>query len=262
MTTLKTFTTNVGGLMTSTAIRSWMSTLEYKAVYYDPAVDPARPDNHGERIYIFWHEYILFPIYLRGHCNLAMLLSQHRDADVLSRTAYHLGFDFVRGSTYRGSVTALRELTRKGRSMNLTITPDGPRGPRRQLAQGAIYLSSKLGLPLVPIGFGYDRPWRLRSWDRFAVPKAGSRARAVIGPEMSLPQDLDRDGVEHYRRTVEAMLVRLTCEAEAWAESGTRKQNEVPLRRQAAPRLRDEPSDKMAEPCILKIHSPSYAKAA
>ena len=45
--------------------------------------------------------------------------------------------------------------------MHLTITPDGPRGPRRQLAPGAIYLASKLGLPLVVMGYGYDRPWRV-----------------------------------------------------------------------------------------------------
>ena len=262
MTALKSFTNKVSGLLASAAIRGWMSTLEYKAAYYDAAVDPASPENHGQRIYIFWHEYILFPIYLRGHCNLTMLLSQHRDADVLSRTAYHLGFDFVRGSTYRGSVTALRELSRKGRTMNLAITPDGPRGPRRRLAQGAIYLSSRLGLPLVPMGFGYGRPWRLRSWDRFAIPKAGSRARAVIGPEMLLPSHLDRDGVDHYRRLVEAMLVRLTSEAETWAESGTRKENEVPLRRQTAPRLLNEDSDDSIEAHLLPFETPCYAKAA
>ena len=55
--------------------------------------------------------------------------------------------------------------------MNLTITPDGPRGPRRQLAQGPVYLASKLGMPIVAMGFGYDRPWRFNSWDRFAIPR-------------------------------------------------------------------------------------------
>jgi hypothetical protein len=40
--------------------------------------------------------------------------------------------------------------------------------------------------------------------------------------------------VEHYRIEVERMLNRLTREAEAWAEAGTRKVNEfVPLRERA-----------------------------
>jgi hypothetical protein len=122
--------------------------------------------------------------------------------------------------------------------MNLTITPDGPRGPRRKLAQGPIYLASKLGLPLVAMGFGYDRPWRTRSWDRFALPRSFSRARAVASPAINLPSDLDRDGVEYYRQRVEHLLNRLTVEAEAWAEAGTRKVNEVELRREPSPHAR------------------------
>ena len=78
-----------------------MSTLDYKAAFYDPTVDPVDPRYRGQKIYIFWHENILFPLYLRGHCNLAMLLSRHRDADILTDVAHHLGFEFVRGSTGR-----------------------------------------------------------------------------------------------------------------------------------------------------------------
>jgi lysophospholipid acyltransferase (LPLAT)-like uncharacterized protein len=229
------FLHHLGGLLASIAVRNWMGTLEYKCSFYDPAVDPVNPNYSGQKIYIFWHEYILFPLYLRGNNNLVMLLSQHRDAEVLSRTAHHMGFECVRGSTYRGGATALRELMDRSRGRNLTITPDGPRGPRRVLAQGPIYLASKLGLPIVAMGFGYDRPWRMRSWDRFAVPRPYSRARAVVSPEIRLPPNLDRAGIEHYRQHVETMLNRLTVEAEAWAEAGTPKVQQVELRREPSP---------------------------
>ncbi len=225
------FVTSLGGLLGSTAIRLWMDTLNYKVALYDPMVDPASPECRGQKIYIFWHEYILFPLSLRGHCNLAMLLSRHRDADILSRVAYHLGFEFVRGSTRRGGTAAIRELLRRSEKMHLTITPDGPRGPRRRLAPGAIYLASKLGLPLVLMGFGFDRPWRVRSWDRFAIPRPFSRARAVVAPEVRLPANLDRRGIEHYRVEVERLLNRMTEEAEAWAASGTRKVCQLSLSR-------------------------------
>jgi hypothetical protein len=220
----------LGGLLGAAAVHSWMGTLDYKVAFYDPAVDPARPECRGQKIYIFWHEYILFPIYLRGHCNLAMLLSRHRDAEILSHAAYHLGFDFVRGSTNRGGVAAIRELLHKSQKMHLTITPDGPRGPRRRLAPGAIFLASRLQLPLVAIGCGYDRPWRMGSWDRFAIPRPLSRARAVASPEIRVPAGLDRGGLEHFRRKIERLLNRLTAEAEAWAESGTRKVGQYILR--------------------------------
>ena len=228
----------LGGLLSATTVRAWMGTLDYKGMLYDPANDPASPDHPGPMIYVFWHEYILFPIYLRGHCDLAMLLSQHRDAEILSYAARHLGFEFVRGSSTRGGVAALRELMAKSRHLSLAITPDGPRGPRRTLAQGAVYLSSRLGMPIVAMGFGFDQPWRAGSWDRFAIPRPFSRARALIGPALTIPPDLDRDGIEHYRQEVERLLNRLTTEAEAWASSSTRKAAQVKGRAQPARRKR------------------------
>jgi hypothetical protein len=56
----------------------------------------------------------------------------------------------------------------------------------------------------------------------------------VISPPLTIPPDLGRNGIEHYRRIVEQLLDRLTQEAEAWAESGTHKLEEVPLRRESA----------------------------
>ncbi len=234
----------LGGLLGSATIRSWMGTLDYKAAFYDQTVDPAFPGCRGQKIYISWHEYMLFPTYLRGHCNIAMLISRHRDAEILSYAAYHLGFDFVRGSTNRGGVAAIRELLRKSRKMHLTITPDGPRGPRRRLTPGSIFLASRLGLPLVAMGFAYDRPWRLNSWDRFAIPRPFSRARCVISPEIYIPAVLDRNGLEHFRRKIEQLMNRLTEEAEAWAESGSRKAGQFILRRRYAGPLSHTASNK------------------
>lgn len=236
------FFTGLGGLLAAKSIRAWMATLDYRAMFYDPAVDPAHPDCRGQKIYVFWHEYILFPIHLRGHCNLAMLLSRHRDADILARAAYHLGFDCVRGSTFKGSSAAIREMLAKGRQMNLAITPDGPRGPRQTLAQGSIFLASKLQLPIVAMGFGFDRPWRANSWDRFAIPKPHSRACALVSPELHIPPGLDRAGVESYRLRVEHLLNRLTQEAETWAATGKRRRGEVRVRQQTAAPANRQPA--------------------
>jgi len=215
-----------GGLLAAQGIRSWMSTLEYRALFYDPAVDPKQGCDQP-RIYVFWHEYILIPLYLRGHCNLAMLLSRHKDADVLTRVAHHMGFQCVRGSSNRGAAAALLELSRLGRNMHLTITPDGPRGPRRKMAIGAVYLASKLGLPIVPMGLGVDRPWRMKSWDKHAVPRPFSQVRGILGPAINIPPNLDRQQLEASRCRVERLLTDLTLEAEDWAASGARREGEV-----------------------------------
>jgi lysophospholipid acyltransferase (LPLAT)-like uncharacterized protein len=225
------FKMRLGAFAAAGGIRAWMSTLDCRAVFYDRSVDAiyAAPTT---RIYVFWHEYILLPLHMRGHCNLTMLLSKHRDADILFRLAHHMGFECVRGSSYRGGAAALMELSRVGGEMHVAITPDGPRGPRRVLAQGAVFLASRLGLPIVPMGLAYDRPWRLKSWDRFAVPRPFSRARAVIGPEVYIPPDRDRGTIELHRVAIERLLNDLTAEAEHWAEGGYRRTGEFVARRQ------------------------------
>ena len=227
---------SLGGLLMPALLKCWMGTLDCKIAYHDRTIDPVFPECCGSKIYIFWHEYILLPLYLRGHCNLAMLLSRHRDAELLSHAAHHLGFSCVRGSTNRGGVAAVRAMLAKSQTMHLTITPDGPRGPHRRLAPGCIYLASKQGLPLVVMGFGYDRPWRIRTaWDQFAIPRCYSRARAVMSGEIFVPSGLDRHGLEQYRQRIERLLNRLTSEAEAWAESGNCKARQQDFKRQGAP---------------------------
>jgi lysophospholipid acyltransferase (LPLAT)-like uncharacterized protein len=220
-----------GGMIAAHGIHAWMSTLDYRGMLFEPSADPVH-DVGRTRIYVFWHEYILLPLYLRGNCNLTMLLSKHRDADILMRLAYHLGFECVRGSTYGGATEALLELSRRGRQMHLTITPDGPRGPRRRLAQGPVFLASRMQAPIVPIGFGLDRPWRAGSWDRFAIPKPGSRARGIMGPEIYIPPNLDRQQLELRRVGVERLLNELTTEAECWAAAGDHRLGDKPFRRE------------------------------
>jgi hypothetical protein len=89
-------------------------------------------------------------------------------------------------------------------------------------------------MPIVAMGFGYDRPWRMPTWDQFAVPKPYSRACGVISPAIVIPPNLDREGMEHYRVKVERLLNRLTLEAEAWAHSRTPKVGEFVPRPQPA----------------------------
>jgi lysophospholipid acyltransferase (LPLAT)-like uncharacterized protein len=226
--------TKLGGLSASLAVRAWMGSLDFQAVLYDPTVDPVREDYRGPVICIFWHEYLLSPFYLRGRTNSAILTSRHRDAEWLSEAARHMGFLTVRGSSNRGGSRALLELIRSHGTRNLGIACDGPRGPRRCLASGPIYLSSRLQIPLVTYAVGYDRPWRMPTWDRFALPRPGTRGRVIVSPRLQVPAGLRREGIEHYRRRVEAVLLCLTAEAEDWAAEGSRRLHQAPARCQPA----------------------------
>ena len=219
-------------LVSTACIRQWMGTLDYRVDFGDPTVDPVHPDYRGSKIYVFWHENILLPLYLRGHSNIAMLLSRHHDADILARVATMMGFGTVRGSTFKGGSEALRELAGRAERENITITPDGPRGPRRRLAPGCIFLASMMRIPIVAMGFGYERPWRLGTWDRFAIPRPWSRARGVVSRAIQVPADLSRDDLERQRAGVQRLLVHLSDDAEAWAGSRAYRAGEKRMRKE------------------------------
>ena len=207
-------------------IRAWMGTLDYRIAMYDESLDPALTCNGNPQIYLMWHEYMLCPLYLRRNCNVSALFSKHGDADILAEVAQTFGYGAIRGSTFRGGANALRKLGEAAANGSLGITPDGPRGPRRKVAQGAIYLASELEMPITIIAIGYDRPWRVKSWDRFAVPRPFSRARIVVSPKIHIPKNLNRAAIETHRVDVQQLMRDLTEEAEAWAEAGTRKHEE------------------------------------
>jgi hypothetical protein len=71
-------------------------------------------------------------------------------------------------------------LAREGR--DLAITPDGPRGPRGSVGPGAVIISARGGIPVVPVGVAARPAWRARSWDRFLVPLPFARVWVVYGP--------------------------------------------------------------------------------
>ena len=240
----------IGALVGTGWIRWWMGSLEFKAWFADPEVDPAFSPL-PRRIYLFWHEYLLFPFYLRGHCDVAILLSRHRDAEILAESARLMGFAPIRGSTRRGGTEALCRLLRQGQAKHIGITPDGPRGPRRHLAPGAVYLASRLEMPVVLIGIGYDRPWRIRgAWDQFALPRPFSRARAILSQPISVPAQADRATLEEYRSLLQTRLNELTLQAERWAASGARWTGEQIVHRQPCRNrpFRSPPSPLSPEP--------------
>lgn len=205
------------GLIGAPLLRSWLSTVRFTTRIPAPEVDPADALHRGRYIYVFWHESILGILGVRRPTNMTALISQHRDGEYISQIAMRIGLHVVRGSTTRGGYEALIELAESARTNHILVTPDGPRGPRRQLQQGAVLLASRTGLPIVPVGFGFVNAWRARSWDRFAVPKPWSLVTAVAGYPISVPRTAPGEDLEPWRRLAESALLQCTEEAELWA---------------------------------------------
>jgi lysophospholipid acyltransferase (LPLAT)-like uncharacterized protein len=201
-------------------VRLWIGTLRFRYRPLGPDVLPAERGMRQRYLYAFWHENMLLPAYQFGGMNIIVLISQHADGQLIAEVCRHLGFGTVRGSTTRGGFEAMRRLLRAGREAHLAITPDGPRGPRRHVQPGLVFVAARTGLPIIPVGFGFRKPWRMKSWDGFVLPKPGSVATCVTDEPIIVPPDSQRDVLAEYFRRVEAGMQRASEAAERWAETG------------------------------------------
>ena len=105
-------------------------------------------------IIVFWHgQQLMMPLGYRGKLAY-ILISQHRDGELIYRIVRRFGFRSVRGSTTRGGTLALRQLIRRGREgADLVVTPDGPQGPRQKVQGEVMSLARLTGFPIVPVSF-------------------------------------------------------------------------------------------------------------
>ena len=208
------------GFAIAWVVRLWIGTLRYRYRPMGANYDPNRPGFQGRYLYAFWHENILVPAYHYARRDIHVLISEHADGRMIAEACRHLGFRVVRGSATRGGARAVRQMWRRSRSAHLAITPDGPRGPRRRVQPGVVYLAALTGLPIVPFGIAFTRAWRMNSWDRFAVPCPWSEAVCVTAEPIHVPENVRKDQFEHYRQKVEDAMNAATEAAERIVQGG------------------------------------------
>jgi lysophospholipid acyltransferase (LPLAT)-like uncharacterized protein len=133
-----------------------------------------------------------------------MVISQHADGALISKTIGALGFGTLAGSTSRGGIAVLRAMVRAlaGGSC-VGITPDGPRGPRMRAAQGAVQAARLAGVPILPIAYTVRPSRKARSWDSMMIPSLFGRGIIRWGAPIEIARDAD---IEEATRDLEARL--------------------------------------------------------
>ena len=170
----------------------------------------------GSGLCSIWHETMLPSLWFYRGLGFRVMISASRDGERIARIAQYFGYVPVRGSTSRGSLAATRQLVDSLREGQITaITPDGPRGPRRRAQPGAVAVARLSGRPFLAVGVGFERCWRLSSWDRFAIPKPFSRVHIAYGELIWVPSEggSDADYLAQFQREMD----RVTEIAEAAA---------------------------------------------
>ena len=176
----------------------------------DPFNALEQNDNGKPFITVTWHNRLLYlPAIFpkKNREKTYALISASRDGQYFVDVISFFGVRSVRGSSSRKGLAALKESEKilKEGSV-LSITPDGPRGPKYKMSKGVIALASKTGVSILPAGINVTKYWELRSWDNFQIPKPGAKMNLVLGEPITVPKDLPVEDFEKWRIIVEDKL--------------------------------------------------------
>jgi hypothetical protein len=183
-------------------------------------------DSHAELrkqfpnlIYAFWHGRLLLLVYSHRNREITVLVSQSQDGEYISRILLLAGFRTARGSSSRGGARGMSGLIKAIREgYDVGITPDGPRGPARQVQPGVIYLAQHTGAPVVPVTTSAQYCKRFASWDRFLVPYPFSKAVVIFGEPFFVPPNTSEQEIAAYQEKLQKELNRITEEADRYCD--------------------------------------------
>jgi lysophospholipid acyltransferase (LPLAT)-like uncharacterized protein len=186
--------------------------LTVRVQHYKVAADGtpyAHPESLQRFTFSMWHDQIVLAVFSLRTWNLAGLISQHRDGSYLADSVLIAGIQPVRGSTSRGGAEAVRGILSRP-DLHLAITPDGPRGPRRKMKEGIVYISSRSGRPIVPTALVCNRYWAIAgNWSDMVIPKPFSKVILIAGTPIVVPADLPRENMTLWADFVSTEMDRL-----------------------------------------------------
>lgn len=202
---------------------SWLLAMYIRFVYltsrkirqYD---EEALPYMRGEKnaIFAFWHgRMMMCPTVEPPKRKMHVLISFHRDGLLISRVISHFGEATIAGSSSKGGYGAVKEIVRMLKDgHNVSITPDGPRGPVQVAEMGVVAVARIAGKPVIPVTFSATRHKRFRSWDRFMLALPFGRIVFCVGKPILLSKEMDEPAQEQARLMIEQAMNQLVAHAD------------------------------------------------
>ena len=124
------------------------------------------------------------------HACTTALTSRHSDGSFVAEVLKWKRVSTIRGSTNRISTGAIRALLAELVARHLVMTPDGPRGPARQMSLGIVYLASRSERRIVPTAFACSSYWRIKGgWSDLIIPKPFARVVLLAGEPIEAPPE-------------------------------------------------------------------------
>lgn len=158
-------------------------------------------------IYACWHGDLMFfaHSYLRykNPPHVKAVISSHFDGTLIAKTLQKFGLEIIAGSSNKNAARVLIQAIKALKEgYDIGITPDGPRGPRHEVADGVIAMAEKTGAKVILVEIRAKKYWQLSSWDKFVVPKPFgeinfyySEPLEIKGMETEVARDLIKEGL-------------------------------------------------------------------
>ena len=171
-------------------------------------------------IYAFWHDQLLIcPLTWQSEFEIKVLISKHRDGDIIARLISKLGFKAIRGSTHKsgktknkGGLTSARQMIKSLKNgISIGISPDGPKGPRHKVSDGILSISRLSNSSILPVGIGFKKKWVLNTWDKFIIPKPFNQITIIWGEP--LPALKNEKSINRIKNKLESKMYNLTKKA-------------------------------------------------
>ncbi len=171
-------------------------------------------------IYAFWHDQLLMcPLTWQSELEIKVLISKHRDGDIIAKLISNLGFKAIRGSTHKagktknkGGLLSARQMIKSlKKGISIGISPDGPKGPRHKVSDGILSISRLSNSPILPVGIGFKKKWVLNTWDKFIIPKPFNQITIIWGEP--LPALKNEKSINQIKSKLESTMYNLTKRA-------------------------------------------------
>jgi len=152
------------------------------------------PIEELQHVCVTWHGELFMSPQAYRHIHkkhpASAIISQHFDGALIANTLKFLDIRPLRGSSRKGAHKVLLQAFKSIKSgEEVLITPDGPKGPRHSMSDGAIGIALKSKLPIFVMNFKADKYWQLDSWDKFVIPKPFTRVEFYM-------QSISLEGME------------------------------------------------------------------
>lgn len=201
------------------AVAAWLLSFVFKLLFKTLRIrclcisEAALPYAQAEGqyfIYPVWHDSLVAPTFSGRQPSMVALVGAHTDGSYVSTVLKTVGIYSIRGSSSRGGSKALRQLLTETEGKHIVLTPDGPRGPRRQLKPGLAFMASRTGKAVVPTAFACTSAWYPQGkWTDLMIPRPFSTLYGLMGEPIEVPRKASKEELDKFTRRIKAAMDHL-----------------------------------------------------